>query len=62
MVKVDVVSRKVARANAWLNDAEEILSRPTDEFLAGVKSRWTTSGSIRNSGVALKHSGASSPW
>jgi len=39
MVKVDVVSRKVARASAWLNDAEEILSRPTDEFLADVKSR-----------------------
>jgi uncharacterized protein YutE (UPF0331/DUF86 family) len=39
MVKVDVVSRKVARASAWLNDAEEILSRPAAEFLADVKSR-----------------------
>lgn len=39
MVKVDVVSRKLGRASAWLNDAEEILSRPTDEFLADVKSR-----------------------
>ncbi|MFL6203174.1 MAG: type VII toxin-antitoxin system HepT family RNase toxin [Thermoanaerobaculia bacterium] len=39
MVNVDVASRKVARASAWLNDAEEILSRPTDEFLADVKSR-----------------------
>lgn len=39
MVKVDVVSRKVARASAWLNDAEEILSRPAEEFLSDVKSR-----------------------
>jgi uncharacterized protein YutE (UPF0331/DUF86 family) len=39
MVKVDVVSRKVARASAWLNDAEEILSRPAAEFLSDVKSR-----------------------
>ncbi len=39
MVKVDVVSRKVARASSWLNDAEGILSRPAEEFLADVKSR-----------------------
>ena len=39
MVKFDVVARKVARANSWLNDAEEILSRPAEEFLADVKSR-----------------------
>lgn len=39
MVKVDVAARKVARASAWLNDAEEILSRPSAEFLADVKSR-----------------------
>jgi uncharacterized protein YutE (UPF0331/DUF86 family) len=39
MVKVDVVSRKLGRAGAWLNDAEEILSRPAEEFLADVKSR-----------------------
>ena len=39
MVKVDVVARKVARAGAWLNDAEEILSRPAADFLADVKSR-----------------------
>jgi uncharacterized protein YutE (UPF0331/DUF86 family) len=39
MVKVDVVSRKLGRATAWLNDAEEILSRPADEFLGDVKSR-----------------------
>ncbi|HEX4953452.1 MAG TPA: DUF86 domain-containing protein [Thermoanaerobaculia bacterium] len=28
MVKLEVVSRKVARASAWLNDAEEILGSP----------------------------------
>ena len=39
MVKVDVVARKVARAGAWLNDAEEILSRPAAELLADVKGR-----------------------
>ena len=39
MVKVDVVSRKLGRASAWLNDAKEILSRPADEFLGDVKSR-----------------------
>ena len=39
MVKVDVVSRKLGRASAWLNDAEEILARPADEFLGDVKSR-----------------------
>lgn len=39
MVNVDVVSRKVARASHWLNDAEEILSRPAEEFLADVRSR-----------------------
>lgn len=39
MVKVDLAARKVARAKAWLDDAEEILSRPAEEFLADVKSR-----------------------
>src|SRR5687767_1337013 len=39
MVKPDVVGRKVARAKAWLADAEEILSRPPEPFLADVKSR-----------------------
>jgi uncharacterized protein YutE (UPF0331/DUF86 family) len=39
MVKVDVVARKVARAGAWLNDAEEILARPAVEFLSDLKSR-----------------------
>lgn len=39
MVKVDLAARKMARAKAWLDDAQEILSRPTEEFLADVKSR-----------------------
>jgi uncharacterized protein YutE (UPF0331/DUF86 family) len=39
MVRVDVVSHKIARATAWLNDAEEILLRPREEFLADVKGR-----------------------
>jgi uncharacterized protein YutE (UPF0331/DUF86 family) len=39
MVKVDVVQRKVARASAWLNDAEAILARPEEEFLADAKQR-----------------------
>jgi uncharacterized protein YutE (UPF0331/DUF86 family) len=39
VVKPDVVGRKVVRARTWLGDAEEILSRPTEEFLSDVKSR-----------------------
>jgi uncharacterized protein YutE (UPF0331/DUF86 family) len=39
MVKVDVVSRKLARASAWLNNAEEFLARPPEAFLADVKGR-----------------------
>lgn len=39
MVKVDVVSKKVARASAWLDDAEALASRLADELLADVKSR-----------------------
>jgi uncharacterized protein YutE (UPF0331/DUF86 family) len=39
VVKIVVVSRKLARATAWLDDAEEILSRPVDEFLGDVKGR-----------------------
>jgi uncharacterized protein YutE (UPF0331/DUF86 family) len=39
MVKPDVVARKMARAKAWLADAEKILSRPSEQFLADVKSR-----------------------
>jgi uncharacterized protein YutE (UPF0331/DUF86 family) len=39
MVRYDVVSRKVSRATAWLDDAEAILSRPREELLADVKDR-----------------------
>jgi len=39
MVKVDVAARKVARAGAWLTDAEAILARPTADFLSDAKSR-----------------------
>lgn len=39
MVKPDLAVRKISRAKAWLDDAEEILSRPAEEFLADVKSR-----------------------
>jgi uncharacterized protein YutE (UPF0331/DUF86 family) len=39
VVKVDVVQRKIARATAWLNDAEVILARPTEEFLANIQDR-----------------------
>lgn len=39
MVNVDVVERKVGRASAWLDDAEAILARPEQEFLAEIKER-----------------------
>lgn len=39
MVRFDVVQKKVARASAWLNDAEMILARPEEEFLTDVKAR-----------------------
>src|SRR6187200_2343332 len=39
MVKVDLAVRKISRAKGWLDDAEEILSHPAEEFLADVKSR-----------------------
>lgn len=39
MVRVDVVSHKIARTTAWLNDAEAILRRPREELLANVKER-----------------------
>jgi len=35
----DVITRKVARASAWLDDAEALASLPAEEFLADVKSR-----------------------
>jgi uncharacterized protein YutE (UPF0331/DUF86 family) len=39
MVRRDVAARKIARAAAWISDAEAILSRPPDEFVADLKSR-----------------------
>jgi uncharacterized protein YutE (UPF0331/DUF86 family) len=39
MVRPDVVARKVARASAWLEDAEAILARPVDEFVNAAKDR-----------------------
>jgi len=39
MVPPDVAARKIARASAWLDDAEPILSRPVDEFMAAAKDR-----------------------
>jgi len=39
MVRPDVAARKIARASAWLDDAEPILSRPVDEFMAAAKDR-----------------------
>jgi len=39
MVKPDVAGKKLARATAWLDDAEGILSRPAEEFFADVERR-----------------------
>lgn len=39
MVKIDVVRRKMGKASGWLDEAEAILSRPPEEFLADVKNR-----------------------
>lgn len=39
MVKPDVVGKKLARATAWLDDAEGILSKPDEEFFADVERR-----------------------
>ena len=39
MVKPDVVGKKLARAAAWLDHAEAILSRPAEEFFADVERR-----------------------
>jgi len=39
VVRRDVAERKVARATAWLNDAEALLARPQQEFANDVKSR-----------------------
>jgi len=39
MVKPDVAGRKLARASEWLDSAEEILARPSEEFLDDTKGR-----------------------
>jgi uncharacterized protein YutE (UPF0331/DUF86 family) len=39
VVNPDLTMKKAGRAKAWLDDAEEILSRPIAEFLADVKGR-----------------------
>lgn len=39
MANPDVITRKVTRASAWLDDAEALASKPAEEFLADVKSR-----------------------
>jgi hypothetical protein len=36
VVKLDVVQRKIGRTSVWLTDAEAILARPEQEFLAGI--------------------------
>jgi uncharacterized protein YutE (UPF0331/DUF86 family) len=37
MVKPDVVRKKVVRAQAWLDDAEAILARPSEELFANTR-------------------------
>lgn len=39
MVRPEVARTKIARAAAWLDDAEEILRRPREEYLADVRRR-----------------------
>jgi len=39
MVRRDVAARKIARASAWLDDTEAIVSRPLENFTAQVKER-----------------------
>jgi len=39
VVKRDVVINKVGRARSWLNDAESLFERSTEEFRADVKGR-----------------------
>ena len=39
MVRPEIATKKIARASAWLNDADEIISRPLDVFIANVKER-----------------------
>ena len=39
MVKPDVAARKMARAKAWLDDAEKVFRRSPEEFLADHRER-----------------------
>jgi uncharacterized protein YutE (UPF0331/DUF86 family) len=39
MVRPEVARKKIARAIAWVNDADGILSRPQDEFVADLRGR-----------------------
>jgi uncharacterized protein YutE (UPF0331/DUF86 family) len=39
MVRRDIAERKIARAAAWLDDAEELLGRTAEEFANDVRSR-----------------------
>jgi uncharacterized protein YutE (UPF0331/DUF86 family) len=39
MIKADVVRGKVGKASGWLSEADAILSRPPEEFLADIKRR-----------------------
>src|SRR5437870_5597639 len=39
MFRRDLAARKIARASSWLDDADAILSRPLDTFVADVKDR-----------------------
>jgi len=39
MVKPEVVGKKLARAMAWLDDAEALLAQPAKEFLTNRKDR-----------------------
>lgn len=39
MVQRDLVSRKIARATSWIDDAQSYFARPRDAFLADAKGR-----------------------
>ncbi len=39
MVRPDIAARKIARASAWINDADAILSRPVDAFVTDARER-----------------------
>ena len=39
MVRREVASARIARATAWLHDADDIFSRDADAFVAAVKDR-----------------------